>query len=272
MSERDYYEILGLTTGADGTTVNRTYWHLARKYQTLASSDPRAHSMLDELNEAYGVLGTPTLRDEYDATRALAHDSQVEDRDERTGAKARRSWRAPNRAQGAASDITRSHPVGLTLAYALGVTLTVAGAGAAVWSGNLVIEVLAGCGVIAIGAAAARHTFSGRLRARGASRTQLEGAERSQSAAPAQLRTIAEPLNASIVRRRGASADELRMSTASMVGRWRAKAGAPPVPASEPDLTLVDIFRSEQEIETQSEPLSAVLEVLRGSRHPIESR
>jgi hypothetical protein len=39
--------------------------------------------------------------------------------------------------------------------------------------------------------------------------------------------------------------------------------------ANRPDGTLVDIFRSEDELERSSEPLSAVLDVLRGSRHPV---
>ena len=75
MSERDYYEILGLNADADGTTVNKTYWNLARKYQALATSDPRAHTMLDELNEAYNVLGTPALRDEYQDVPLTRFDS-----------------------------------------------------------------------------------------------------------------------------------------------------------------------------------------------------
>ena len=56
-----------------------------------------------------------------------------------------------------------------------------------------------------------------------------------------------------------------------MVGRWRTKVNTTPAPSG-PDLTLVDIVRSEEEIETQSEPLTAVLDVLRGSRKPVESR
>src|SRR5512141_3039547 len=69
MSDRDYYELLGLTPRADGAMVDQAYWHLARKYQMLAVTNPRARSMLDELNEAYGVLGNPRLREQYDAFR-----------------------------------------------------------------------------------------------------------------------------------------------------------------------------------------------------------
>jgi hypothetical protein len=69
MSDRDYYEILGLTPRADGAMVDQAYWHLVRKYQALASTNIRAQHMIDELNEAYGVLGNPRLREQYDAFR-----------------------------------------------------------------------------------------------------------------------------------------------------------------------------------------------------------
>jgi hypothetical protein len=69
MSDRDYYEILGLTPRADGQMVDQAYWHLVRKYQALAATNIRAQHMIDELNEAYGVLGNPRLREQYDAFR-----------------------------------------------------------------------------------------------------------------------------------------------------------------------------------------------------------
>lgn len=69
MSDRDYYEILGLTPRADGQMVDQAYWHLVRKYQTLMATNSRAQRMIDELNEAYGVLGNPRLREQYDGFR-----------------------------------------------------------------------------------------------------------------------------------------------------------------------------------------------------------
>ena len=72
MSNRDYYEILGLMPGADGAMVDQAYWHCARKCQKAAVADPRARQQLDDLNEAYGVLGTPRLRAQYDAFRERA--------------------------------------------------------------------------------------------------------------------------------------------------------------------------------------------------------
>jgi molecular chaperone DnaJ len=69
MSERNYYDVLGISPGADGTTVNRAYWQLARNTRT-GSVDPRSHTMLDELNEAYTTLETP-MRGAYDADVTL---------------------------------------------------------------------------------------------------------------------------------------------------------------------------------------------------------
>lgn len=66
METRELYEVLGLHPFADGAMVDQAYWHLAKSFQTQAVADPRARQALDELNEAYSVLGTPRLREEYD--------------------------------------------------------------------------------------------------------------------------------------------------------------------------------------------------------------
>ena len=220
MSERDYYDILGLRFDADGTTVNRTYWLLARKYQAQADSDPQAHRMLDDLNEAYGVLGTPVLREAYD----LAH-PELADPD---------SASPPGR-------------------------------------GGAAVRLATAFTAILLGVAHARHKRSGAPAEPSAAVDP--GVDAMATPAVAHRRSAQEPLSASIVRGRGTSADELRASTASMVHRWRSTVAVANPEAGEtergPDPTLVDIFRSEEEVETPSEPLSAVLDVLRGSRHPV---
>jgi DnaJ domain len=65
----DYYEVLHLHPEADAAMVDQAYWHLARLYNAAIPSDGTAREMLEELNEAYSVLRTPQLRDEYDALR-----------------------------------------------------------------------------------------------------------------------------------------------------------------------------------------------------------
>jgi DnaJ domain len=66
---KDYYEVLHLHPEADAAMVDQAYWHLARLYNAAIPTDSGARPMLEELNEAYSVLRTPELRDEYDNLR-----------------------------------------------------------------------------------------------------------------------------------------------------------------------------------------------------------
>jgi hypothetical protein len=66
---KDYYEVLHLHPEADAAMVDQAYWHLARLYNAAIPTDSTARPMLEELNEAYSVLRTPELRDEYDSLR-----------------------------------------------------------------------------------------------------------------------------------------------------------------------------------------------------------
>lgn len=76
---RDYYEILRVQPNADASLIREAYWHLARKYQADIGVEPDAARQLDELNEAYSVLGTPSLRASYDESmQALEADEGVE--------------------------------------------------------------------------------------------------------------------------------------------------------------------------------------------------
>jgi curved DNA-binding protein CbpA len=77
-------------------------------------------------------------------------------------------------------------------------------------------------------------------------------------------------------------AEDLHASTAAMLQRWRSNAGIQPAsetknPASpvtdrpEPDMTLVDIFRSEQELDASEDPLASVMDVLRRTKVPASA-
>lgn len=66
---KDFYQVLRLQSGADAAAVEQAYWYLARRYNAAIENDPDAKEALDELNEAYGVLGSPVLRREYDFRR-----------------------------------------------------------------------------------------------------------------------------------------------------------------------------------------------------------
>jgi len=66
---KDYYRVLQLHPDADSSLVDQAYWRLARQYNAAIPSDESAKEKLDDLNEAYAVLGTPSLRREYDRVR-----------------------------------------------------------------------------------------------------------------------------------------------------------------------------------------------------------
>lgn len=274
MSDRDNYDILGLTSDADGTVVNRTYWHLARKYQALAPTDPRARHMLDELNDAYAVLGTPQLREAYDASRQAT--SPVEPGRASHGHGPAR----PNRAKASVLDETAPHSIrtGALLRswapYASVALLAATSVGIGALAGNAVLLVAGTCGVLALVATAARHNFSHVWASVGARRAEPGARAEAQPASRIRERDIPRLPSAASTGRRAAPVEDLHSSTASMVGRWRTSVNARDAGAGgrKPDTTLVDIFQSERDVETPSEPLAAVLDILRGSRDPVELR
>ena len=66
---QDYYQVLHLQPEADAAMLDQAYWHLARLYNAAIPTDSDAKEKLDELNEAYSVLRSPSLRKEYDRVR-----------------------------------------------------------------------------------------------------------------------------------------------------------------------------------------------------------
>ena len=272
MSDRDYYEILGLTPTADGTMVDQAYWHLARKYQGLAATNPRAQYLLDELNEAYGVLGTPRLREQYDAFRddVLIRKGMVKPVKAKPHAAARK---AAEQSSPRTAPRLRLPNVRNGRTYALsGIIVALALAGA--WQGVNVLFVLAALGIgLALSLTpAVTNRLSG---------MQISMPTMPQVAMPQmpQIQTpkIAMPslpeiqvpqLATAAPVRDEMDADELRASTAATIARWRASVGlkaAAPVVDATPSSELVDIVESEREVDTDGEPLNAVMEILRGS-------
>lgn len=200
MTTRNLYEVLGLVAGADGAMVDQAYWHLAKTYQQQAPRDPRAEGLLDELNEAYGVLGTPRLREQYD----------LELRSEGAG-------------------------VGSRL---------VARPGAEKPARQLRLP-----------------------------RPKLPFGRKQRADAPVVASPARAVVSASSRVAGRDKAQDLHASTAAMLQRWRSNAGIQPAAereAPEPDMTLVDIFRTERQIEGADEPLTSVMEVLKRSRTPVE--
>ena len=271
MSDRDYYELLGLTPRADGAMVDQAYWHLARKYQMLAITNPRARIMLDELNEAYGVLGNPRLREQYDAFRdeVLIRKGMIQPVVSRpkTAPQAKRATteseprkaarRIPRpsvavRIPKLTPDEWRSLGVG-------GVILALALAGA--WQGVNAIFVL---GALALGLAMALTPVLMRQLLPAVNMPRIE-MPKLPEVGVARLRDVV-----AVPKDEPAGPEELRQSTAAMISRWRNSVGLTPETAGDdsdlkPSTRLVEIVETERKIDESDEPLAAVMDILRGS-------
>lgn len=81
---KDYYALLGLQQGADFKLIEHAYWFLARRYRDAAAHDLAAAARLDELNEAYSVLSTPSLRQAYERAYSPRDAAAPEARPEQT--------------------------------------------------------------------------------------------------------------------------------------------------------------------------------------------
>jgi len=66
MSNRDYYEILGVPRGASNDDIKAAFRKLARQYHPDVNKSSDAEEKFKEINEAYGVLSDPDKRARYD--------------------------------------------------------------------------------------------------------------------------------------------------------------------------------------------------------------
>lgn len=67
MSQRSYYEILGVGRDATEEEIRKAYRSLARKYHPdVNQNDPKAESRFKDINEAYSVLSDKKKRADYD--------------------------------------------------------------------------------------------------------------------------------------------------------------------------------------------------------------
>ncbi len=67
---KDYCLILQVHPEADAVMIDAAYWHLAKRCNEAAPHDSHARRQMEELNEAYNVLGSPDRREEYMKVRA----------------------------------------------------------------------------------------------------------------------------------------------------------------------------------------------------------
>lgn len=67
LSQRDYYDVLGVSRSASSDEIRRAYKKLARKYHPDANSDDaNAEQKFAEITEAHEVLGDDEKRKKYD--------------------------------------------------------------------------------------------------------------------------------------------------------------------------------------------------------------
>jgi molecular chaperone DnaJ len=65
-SQRDYYDILGLSRGASDAEVKKAFRKLAQQWHPDVSTEAGADDRFKEINEAYQVLSDPGRRQAYD--------------------------------------------------------------------------------------------------------------------------------------------------------------------------------------------------------------
>lgn len=66
MSNRDYYEVLGIQRNASDDEIKGAFRKLARQYHPDVNKEPDAEEKFKEINEAYGVLSDAEKRARYD--------------------------------------------------------------------------------------------------------------------------------------------------------------------------------------------------------------
>jgi molecular chaperone DnaJ len=66
MTNRDYYEILGIPRNSSTDDIKTAFRKLARQYHPDVSKEADAEEKFKEINEAYGVLSDPQKRARYD--------------------------------------------------------------------------------------------------------------------------------------------------------------------------------------------------------------
>ncbi|MFM2106571.1 MAG: molecular chaperone DnaJ [Chloroflexota bacterium] len=66
VTERDYYEVLGVGRGATDEEIKRAFRKAAQKWHPDVNKSDEAHDRFKELNEAYQVLSDPQRRQAYD--------------------------------------------------------------------------------------------------------------------------------------------------------------------------------------------------------------
>jgi curved DNA-binding protein CbpA len=69
---KDYYDVLGVSPHSHAKVIEETYWATAHELHRVLHIEPtkKLQKKLNQINEAYEVLGSPYKRSSYDRQRA----------------------------------------------------------------------------------------------------------------------------------------------------------------------------------------------------------
>ncbi len=119
-TNKDLYQVLGLTKEASEDDIQRAYRKLVRKYHPDANpADLRAEERFREVQQAYEVLSDENKRREYD--KRLHASSRVGPRRQRVGGAGARTGGGV--ARGATERASRDRGPMFALGYLLGIVL-----------------------------------------------------------------------------------------------------------------------------------------------------
>ena len=78
-NKRDFYEILGVAKGASADEIKKAYRKVAMQYHPDRNpgKEKWANEKFKEINEAYGVLGDPQKRKQYDQFGTVGNISDI---------------------------------------------------------------------------------------------------------------------------------------------------------------------------------------------------
>lgn len=74
MSDKSYYDILGVSNDASDTDLKKAYRQLSLKYHPDRCPGPEGESMMRKVNEAYETLSDANARKQYDMSLSGIHD------------------------------------------------------------------------------------------------------------------------------------------------------------------------------------------------------